>query len=142
MLVTDATTAEMLTMLLGESSQERVVIDSDRDRAVVVVTSTEMPNEPLRELHVRSRYGVTIARIERYGVELVPNADTCLSMADRVTAVVEPEGLQAFTQAAGHRARKLHETDLMSVGFGMVVGILIGMVPMTLLAQLLIKLVV
>jgi putative transport protein len=80
-------------------------------------------------LHLRSRFGVTIARIERYGLSFVPTADTPLSMADRITAVGEPEGLKAFEQAAGHRIRKLHETDLMSVGMGLVVGILIGMIP-------------
>jgi putative transport protein len=72
---------------------------------------------------------VTIARIERYGITFVPNADSCFSMADRVTAVGEPEGLKAFEKAAGHRTRKLHETDLMSVGLGLVVGLLLGMIP-------------
>ena len=43
----DESNAEMLTMLFGQPSDERVVIDSDRDRAVVVVTSTEMLNKPL-----------------------------------------------------------------------------------------------
>jgi putative transport protein len=119
----------MLTMLLGEPSDARVMIDSDRDRAVVVVTSVELLNKPLRELHLRSRFGLTVARIERFGVDLVPNANTCFSMADRATVVGEPEGLEAFTKAAWHRARKLHETDLMSVGIGLVVGILLGMIP-------------
>jgi putative transport protein len=50
-------------------------------------------------------------------------------MADRVTAVGEPEGLKEFEKECGHRIRKLHETDLMSVGIGLVVGILIGMIP-------------
>ena len=129
LLVTDEVTGEMLTMLLGEPSDAHVVINSDRDRAVVVVTSTALLNKPLRELHLRSKFGVTIARIERYGVDFVPNANTSFSMADRATAVGEPEGLKAFTEAAGHRVRKLHETDLMSVGFGLVIGILIGMIP-------------
>jgi putative transport protein len=129
LLVTDETTAEVVSMLLGERTEARVVIDSDRDRALVVVTSPEMLNRPLRELHLRTRFGVTVARVERYGVDMVPNANTCFSMADRATVVGEPESLQAFTKAAGHRVRKLHETDLMSAGIGLVVGILLGMIP-------------
>ena len=62
-------------------------------------------------------------------VNFVPNPDSTFSNADRVTAVGEPEGLQAFEKAAGHRIRKLHETDLMSVGLGLVVGIILGMIP-------------
>jgi putative transport protein len=72
---------------------------------------------------------VTVARIERYGVDFVPNGNTAFTMADRVTVVGEPDGLKAFERAAGHRSRQLHETDLMSLGFGLVVGILLGMVP-------------
>ena len=129
LLVTDEKNADILTMVLGERTEEPVLIDSDHDRADVVVTSPELLNKSLRQLHLRSRYGVTIARIERYGVSFVPNADTCFSMADRTTAVGEPEGLRAFEKAAGHRIRKLHETDLMSVGLGLVFGLLLGMVP-------------
>ncbi len=129
LLVTDANTAEMMTMILGEPSHEKVVINADRDRAILVVTSPRMVNRPLGELHLRSQYGVTVARIERYGVDFVPNASTSFAMADRATVVGEPEGLKAFEHAAGHRMRRVHETDLMSLGFGLVVGIMIGMIP-------------
>ncbi len=129
LLVTDTNTAEIMTMILGEASDVQVVINADRDRAIVVVTSPRLVNRPLRDLHLRSKYGVTVARIERYGVDFVPNASTAFAMADRVTVVGEPEGLKAFEQAAGHRMRRVHETDLMSLGFGLVVGILIGMIP-------------
>jgi putative transport protein len=129
-LVTDSKTAELLTMLLGEPTTAKVIINADRDRANVVVTSHEVLNKSLRELHLRSKYGITVARIERYGIDFVPNADTAFSMADRVTVVGEPEGLKAFERAAGHRLRRVHETDLMSLGFGLVVGILLGMIPL------------
>ena len=129
LMVTDTNTAEMMTMVLGEPSDAKVVINADRDRAVVVATSPNMLNRPLRDLHLRSKYGVTVARIERYGFDFVPNANTSFTMADRVTVVGEPDGLKAFEQAAGHRMRRVHETDLMSLGFGLVAGILLGMVP-------------
>jgi putative transport protein len=129
LLVADEATAEMLTMILGESADVPVHMDSDRDRADVVVTSPELLKHTLSDLHLRSRFGVTIARIERHGVDFVPSANTRFSMADRVTTVGEPEGLKAFERAAGHRIRKLHETDLMSVGLGLGLGILIGTLP-------------
>jgi putative transport protein len=119
----------MLTMILGEPSEASFQIDSDRDRAEVVVTSPELLNQTLCDLHLRSRFGVTVARIERHGVDFVPSASTRFSMADRVTAVGEPDGLKAFEKAAGHRIRKLHETDLMSLGLGLVAGIVIGTIP-------------
>jgi putative transport protein len=129
LLVADDKSADMLTMLMGERSHETVVIDSDRERTDVVITSPELIGKPLRDMHLRTRFGVTISRIERYGVDFVPNANSTFANADRVTAVGEPEGLQAFEKVAGHRTRKLHETDLMSVGIGLAVGIVLGMIP-------------
>ena len=130
LLVTDTQTSELLTMILGEPTTADVVINADRDRASVVVTSHDMLNKPLRDLHLRSRFGITVARIERYGVDFVPNAGTAFSMADKATVVGEPEGLKAFEKAAGHRLRRVHETDLMSLGLGLAVGIVLGMVPL------------
>jgi putative transport protein len=129
LLVTDERNVDLLAIMLGERTEQSVVIDSDHDRADVVVTSPDMLNRSLRDLRLHGRFGVTIARIERYGVTFVPNGNTALSMADRITAVGEPAGLKAFEQAAGHRIRRLHETDLMSVGLGLVFGIVLGMVP-------------
>lgn len=129
LLVTDSDTADVLTMILGVPTKANVLINADRDRAEVVVTSPQMMHKKLRELHLMSRYGVTIAHIERYGVDFVPNGNTTFCMADRATVVGEPEGLKAFERAAGHRKRRVHETDLMSLGFGLVVGIVLGMIP-------------
>ena len=130
LMVTDTDTAEMMTMVLGEPSDAKVVINADRDRAVVVVTSSQHAEPTACGICICvPSMAVTVARIERYGVDFVPNANTAFAMADRVTVVGEPDGLKAFEQAAGHRMRRVHETDLMSLGFGFVAGILIGMVP-------------
>ena len=130
LLVTDIQTSGLLTMILGEPTTADVVINADRDRASVVVTSHDMLNKPLRELHLRSRFGITVARIERYGVDFVPNAGTAFSMADKATVVGEPDGLKAFEKAAGHRLKRVHETDLMSLGLGLAAGIILGMIPL------------
>jgi putative transport protein len=129
MLVADAEHAETLTMILGRPASVEAAMDVDRDRAWVVVTNPDVLERPLRELHLRGRFGVTISRIERYGASFVPSAKTILMMGDRLTVVGPPEGLRAFLKAAGHRVRKLHETDLMSLAAGLAAGIALGQIP-------------
>jgi len=131
LLVASEEDIEEVTLLLGRPSARTVVMDSERDRCEVVVTSPDVLGKPLRELHLRGRYGITISRLERYGMTFVPSADTALASGDRVTAVGPPDGLRQFEQEAGHRVRRLHETDLMSLGIGLAAGVLIGTVPIS-----------
>ncbi len=132
MLVTDGRFADLLTTLLGHRTEMPFVMDSDRDRVEIVLVNSELIGKPLRELHLRTQYGVTISRIMRFEVAFVPSGDTVLNAGDRITAVGPPEGLRSFVKKAGHRTRKLHETDLMLLSLSLVVGILIGLVPIQL----------
>ncbi len=129
LLVTDSYSLDLLTAFLGQATETPVVVDSDHERAELVIASPEVFGKPLRDLHLRSRFGVTISRVVRFEVPFVPSGDTVLNAGDRVTAVGQPEGLKAFVKHAGHRTRKLHETDLMLLAFSLVLGILVGMVP-------------
>ena len=130
LLVADSANARTLTMILGKPSSATPVIDADRDRMEVVITSGDFVGHTLLDLHLRTLFGITVSRIERYGVRFVPTADTAFVMADRVTVIGPPDGLAKFLMAAGHRVRKLHETDLMSLAVGLSLGILLGMIPL------------
>ena len=132
MLVANAKTAQTLTLILGRKSHVTPVIDADRDRMEIVITAPSLVGKTLRQLHLRTAHGITISRIERYGVRFVPSAETPLAMADRVTAIGPPDGLAHFLALAGHRTRKLHETDLMSLAVGLSLGVLLGMIPINL----------
>jgi putative transport protein len=132
LLVTDEDNADLLTALLGKPTEVPFFVDSGHDRAEIVLSNSELLGRPLRELHLRSRFGVTISRIERFEVPFVPSGDTTLNAGDRITAVGPPDQLRLFAKEAGHRTRKLHETDLMSLALCLAVGILVGMIPIQL----------
>jgi putative transport protein len=119
-------------MILGRKSDEDVPIDADRERAEVVVTNPKVLGRTLRDMHLRGQFGVTISRIERYGASFVPTGATVLANGDRLTAVGPPDGLQEFLRVAGHRVRKLHETDILSMAAGLAAGVAIGLVPIPL----------
>lgn len=129
LLVADSHDAELVTMALGRPSEVQGVIDADHDRAEIVITQPKLLGQPLRDLHLRTQFGVTISRVERNGMSFVPNAATSLSPGDRLIAVGPPDGLAAFVAAAGHRPRRLHETDLMSLGLGVSFGLLLAVAP-------------
>lgn len=115
--------------VLGEScSAESWVLDVERQQRRVVVTSSDATGQSLEQLHLRTRFGVTVSRIERRGSEFVPGPQERLQFGDALTAVGSSDGLADFSRFAGHRERVLDETDLISLAAGMVLGILLGQV--------------
>ncbi len=129
MLVGELSEIERIAQTLGvihPHEEDHAVLDADRERKTVVVTSHEIYGHSLKELRLRSRYGVTVARIRRYEIEFVPSSQTQILFGDTLTLVGEPSDLAKITPIVGHRPRTLNETDLLSVVFGIAVGILVG----------------
>ena len=119
--------------VLGEPCEDvDYVLDLERHHRRVVVNSKEMIGRTLAELHLLSRFGVTISRITRQDIEFVPSPDERIQFGDALTAVGESQGLDQFVRFAGHRERTLDETDLISLASGLVLGIVVGSLKLTL----------
>ena len=115
--------------LLGQrSSRTDYHWDTERHRRRVVAASRELVGKSLEQLHLRSRFGVTITRITRHDLEFVPDASQSLHFGDALTAVGEAESLERFVEFAGHRERSFDETDLISLSVGLLLGVLLGQV--------------
>ncbi|MHC4878877.1 MAG: aspartate:alanine exchanger family transporter [Planctomycetota bacterium] len=102
------------------------VLEVEHHRRRVVVTSPEFVGRTIEQLHLLSRFGVTISRIQRHDIEFVPSPRERIQPGDALTAVGEPEALDRFVASAGHRERRLDETDLISLAVGLSAGILLG----------------
>lgn len=115
--------------LLGKHSlRSDVILDTEQQRRKVVVSSPEIVGKSLRELKLLSTFGVTIARITRHDYEFVPRSAEAVQFADALTAVGEPEALQRFAAFAGHREKAFEETNIISLTFGILLGVILGKV--------------
>ena len=120
---------DLIVEVLGRKSDHvEYVLDTERQRRRVVVTSDEVVGRSLQDLHFRSRFGVTIERIMRHDVEFVPDPSQKLQFGDALTATGETSGLKKFVASAGHRERSFDETDLISLALGVLLGVLLGRV--------------
>lgn len=128
-LGTKAGVAELVAAL-GRSSI------ADLDRAVgdvrrldFLVTRTDVLRRPLRELDVIRQAGVTIARVDRAGVELFPTPSLRLQFGDRVTAIGPEQGMRAVETLLGNSPDVLNRPQLIPIFLGIVLGVLIGTLP-------------
>lgn len=116
---------------LGVPSVQPFFINEDT-RKKVVITSNEVTGKTLQSLDLLTRFGLTISRIWRNGVEFVPKPTTVLQHTDIATVVGLSENIEQFMVYAGHKKRVLNETDLVSVAVGIGGGLLLGMIPISL----------
>jgi putative transport protein len=129
LLVGEKNNAASVIDFLGRLSTEVKDFEIESQRVEVVVTSPEMVGKTLRELDLIKEFGVTAVRLNRMEIVFVPTKDTMVEQADRLTVVGNDEGLNRFAKAAGHRSKALHETDLLSLSIGVLLGVTVGMVP-------------
>ena len=73
-----------------------------------------------------------ILHLRRYDVDIVPSPDLMLEIGDRVGLLVPPEHIQTARAFFGDTVKATAEFSYISVGLGMVLGVLLGLVPIPL----------
>ena len=130
-LVGPKDTLEELAPALGRRHDlDLSKIEGDVQPSSILVTRTQILHRTLRELDLPRRTGVTIARLHRAGVELVPTAALRLAFADQVVAVGPQAGLRLVEAELGNRVEQLNRSQLIPIFVGMVLGVLIGSIPL------------
>lgn len=118
--------------ILGEPIENPYAMDTYRERRKVIVTSRKFSGQSIRDLRTLKKYGIIISRITRLGFTFVPSADTIIERNDVLTVVGPHDKLAAFREAVGHRSQALDQTDLLSLGFGLSAGVLLGSIGFSL----------
>ena len=119
--------------IFGEPSE--VHIEHDRsvlDYRRVFVSSPAIVGRRIGDLDLQNRLSATITRLRRGDLDLVPNSDTRLEFGDRVRVLTAPANFAAVSQFFGDSIRGTAETDFGSVGLGMALGVILGLIPLPL----------
>lgn len=96
----------------------------------IYITEQGFAGKTLRALHIRSAYGIVITRVRRETFEFVPRGEFVLEVGDLIRAVgYEPE-VRRFAEVAGIHERRVHETGIPAFAAGLVVGMLLGVIPL------------
>lgn len=127
LLVARAFRLPPVIQLLGErDDQAGVILDTEDQSLHVVATDRRIVGRSLFELNLRSNFGVTVTRIMRNDLEFVPRLADRVQYGDMLNVVGEHADLEKFAEYAGHRARVMDETDLISLGVGIAAGVALG----------------
>ncbi len=119
--------------IFGESSEQQIEKDrTELDFQRFFVSSPQVVGKRIGDLKLESEMQATITRVRRGDIDVVPAADTRLEFGDLVRVVSGSTNFEAIGRFFGNSIRGTAETDFGSVAIGMVLGVLVGMLPLPL----------
>ena len=96
----------------------------------LVVTNEIVLGKKIRELELKEKYDVVISRLNRAGVELIPNSHTSLQLGDILNLVGSKDAIAAVSGMVGNAEQKLQHVQMLPIFIGIGLGILLGSIPL------------
>ncbi|HET9915052.1 MAG TPA: TrkA C-terminal domain-containing protein, partial [Anaerolineales bacterium] len=119
---------------------ERMDLNGDVLSMDVEVMDESITGKTLAQMRVWEQFTVVITRIRRQGLEIVPHANVTLERGDGIRVVGEKSAVEAFVRRAQGSPRRAGETSMTAYLFGLLIGVLIGLIPITVSAGVTVKL--
>ncbi|MFM8323013.1 MAG: aspartate:alanine exchanger family transporter [Chloroflexota bacterium] len=131
---------DKMQFLLGEETHERMDVNGNVLSVDVEVTEPALTGIKLADMKAWERYTVVITRIRRQGVELIPTGAMTLEMGDNLRVVGDKAAAEEFVRLVHGRPHKAEETNMLPFLIGLLLGILLGALPITLASGLEVRL--
>lgn len=131
-VVAEADGQEEAAGLFGETSPMRIEGDNSRIEAKrVFVSSPAVVGRTIAELGL-DRFPATVSRIRRGDAEIVATPDARLEFGDLLRVIADRHRIAELRRLFGDSIRGGAEAHFGAVALGMVLGVLLGMVPVPL----------
>lgn len=137
-VITTEGDVDALSMMIGERdstdwNQEDIdwnTVDNQLVSHRIVITRPDINGKRLGALRLRNEFGINVTRIYRAGIVLLPTPDLVLQLGDRLNVVGEEAAIARVGAAVGDAVKDLDEPNLVAVFIGMVLGLLLGSIPL------------
>ena len=124
-------TLEQARMLLGQQADVRLTTKgSDLKWERIVVTANAALGKSIAALNLKGMCDVVVSRVNRAGVELVPNAALKLQFGDILTVIGKPDDLRAVARIIGNSERRLQTAEMIPMFVGITLGAALGSIPL------------
>ena len=104
-------------------------IDSQLVSKKVLVTKSRHNGVKLGDLRLRNSYGINITRVNRAGIDLLPNRNLRLQLGDKLTVVGEARAVERVSAILGNESKRLKNPHLIPIFAGIVLGLILGSIP-------------
>jgi len=131
--VGDGPALERARAFFGEESPEQIQTENEEfEFRRIEVSDRRVVGKAIASLNLQNMLDATITRIRRGDVDFVPTSGTILERGDRVRVITWAGNMDRLIKFFGDSVRSGTEMDFLSLSLGVVLGILLGMVPLPL----------
>ena len=109
----------------GQIVKDRASLDYIR----VFVGKADVVGIPLAQLPMPAGFPTHLLHVRRYDLDIVPTPDLTLEFGDEVGVLMPPDRRQEVRRYFGDTVKAAAEFSYVSLGIGMVLGILLGLIP-------------
>lgn len=124
---------EAIEMMLGHQinmeHSDWINLDQQFISRRIIITQPHINGKTIGELRLRSSHAVNVTRVNRSGVDLIPEHNLELQIGDRLTVVGSEMAIDAVAKTLGNSMRRLREPNLISIFLGIFLGVFVGSIP-------------
>ena len=95
----------------------------------IIITKSEINGRTIRNLKLRSLYGINVTRVNRAGLDLIGDPKLELQLGDRLTVVGSKNSVAKVESFLGNSLKRLRQPNLVSIFIGIALGMLLGSIP-------------
>ncbi|MGM5630997.1 putative transporter [Apibacter raozihei] len=132
LIVSSAEDMEALESVIGKRIKIDLSSEGKKQNIIskkINVTKSYAYSKRLGELGIRDKYGVTISRVVRAGVEFIPDRNTKLQFGDTLVVIGEDANIIALAKDFGNSKKQLGIPHIAELFLGILIGVLVGSIP-------------
>ncbi len=115
---------------LGSIAPGQIIKDrSNLDYIRVFVGKANIVGVPLAQLKLPAGFPINLLHVRRYDTDIVPSPELTLEFGDRVGVLMPPDRKEEVRRYFGDTVKSAAEFSYVSLGVGMVLGLLLGLIP-------------
>ncbi|MCB9444151.1 MAG: transporter [Ardenticatenaceae bacterium] len=107
---------------------DKAVYDSRR----LFVSNPAIAGKPLAALNLKETHGALVSHVRRGDTELLANDRTVLELGDRIRVLAPREEIPELVTLFGDSYNTVSEVNLLTLGLGITLGLLVGLIPIPL----------
>ena len=128
-VVGPAESVRLATEHLGHQVDRHIAHDrSAVDYRRFIVSDRRVAGRTVEDLDIPGRFGGIVTRVRRGDLDQLASDDFVLELGDRVRVIVPRDQMPEVSALFGDSERKVSEVDTLSLGVGMVLGLLLGLI--------------
>ena len=115
--------------ILGEETEDNIDFDeTEYEVRRIFISNPKVSGQSLASLNLNEKYATVVTRLRRGDIDVLVNGNTIFELGDRVRFIARKKDIPDLIKLFGDSYQALGQINLFSFGFGMALGLLLGMI--------------